>query len=240
MDYNYKKLSDHSLKVLLGQHTSLRYEAQLELLQELEHRKGTPAELEELSKELERKKIYLKSLGFLDEMGYTVTTVEDTTYIKRRLDSQIIELVSIVLGVVLVFVGMYGLLNLYYLFTGDAGAGLQSLIFNGLFVFLGYKGFQMLGGLPRFINNWGMEFSFSSKQVQLRKRIDFKKETSIGNPEDVQLEQTEETLLLKFKDEIVFVANPKSFTQSATLKSMLYSIQKGEVPQQYEEATYVS
>ena len=240
MDYRYDTLSDHSLKTLLQQHTSLRYEAQLELVEELQKRNVSEEDLQELQDELERKKGYLKSLGFLKEMGYDVTTQGDTTHIKRRFCPQVTELAALVLGVVLVFVGMYGILNLYYLFTGDEGSGLQALLFNVFFVIMGFKGFQMLGGFPRFINNFGMQFSFSSKQVQLEKRVDFKIESSTGAPAEVHLEETEDALLLKFKKETVFVAHPKSFTQRATLYSLLESIQKGEVPQHYQQANYAS
>lgn len=240
MDYQYHKLSDHSLKVLLGRHEALRYEAQLELWEELQMRSISAEELSPLKLELERKKHFLKSLGFLKEIGYEFSTTDNITTIKRRLWPQIVDVASIVVGVLLVFVGVYGVLNLYYLFTGDDGAGLQALIVNVLFLFMGYKGFQMLGGLSRFVNHFGMTFSFSEENIILKKRLEFKLEEVTGLPSEVHLEEQEELLLLKLRDEIILTGNPKSFVQRSTLESLLGSIQNGEVPQQYQQENYVS
>lgn len=225
MDYRYNTLSDHSLQALLQQHTSLRYEAQLELIEELKNRSVSPEMLEELEATLVVKKQFLESLGFLDEMGFKVENDGVTATITRKFWSQVTELASIIVGAVLVFVGAYGVINLYNYFTIDDGASdLQMLIFNGFFAFLGIKGFQMLGGLPRFINNLGMKFNFSEAGVTLVKRIEFSKETITGKPNEVTIEETEDMLILKLKDEVVMMANPKSFVQRATLDIIIESL----------------
>ena len=240
MKYNYNQLSDHSLEVLLKRFKSLRYEAQIELLEEAKRRELAVDMISPLEAELERRKIAVKELGYLAQMGYDVQTNGTTTIIKRKSSFLVIEILSVLLGVVLVFVGMYGLISFYFIFTTEGDAGLQGLIVNTLLVFLGLQGFKMLRGLPRFIDNWGMKFSFSEKNVQLVKRIEFAKETFKGTASEVSLEESENTLVLLFNEERVIVGNPKSFIQHATLQSLLESIQNGSVPAFDKNATYVS
>ncbi len=229
MDYKYNTLSDHSLNTLLQQHTSLRYEAQLELIEELNIREFSSEILTPLEATLVQKKEFLASLGFLDEMGFKLTTDGANNTIARKFWPQVTEIGSIILGAILVFVGVYGAINLYSYFTQDLGEGLDVLIFNLFYVFLGFKGFQMLGGLSRFINNAGMKFSFSEANVTLVKRVEFSKETFTGKPGEVTIEETEDTLILKFQEQTVLVANPKSFVQRETLKILLENLSNNKI-----------
>ncbi len=229
MDYKYNTLSDHSLNALLQQHTSLRYSAQLELLEELKGRDFSSEIVSPLAQTLVQKREFLVSLGFMDEMGFKVTADGIKTTICRKLWPQVTEIASIIVGAILVFVGVYGVINLYNYFTGDVDGGLEVLLFNVFFTFLGFKGFQMLGGLSRFINNFGMEFSFSEANVALVKRVDLKKERFTGKSNEVTLEEREDTLELKFKDQTVLVANPKSFVQRETLKILLEKLENNQV-----------
>lgn len=163
----YKHHTERELFAVLEQSTKLTYEAQLNLSKEIRKRSlGVSTDV--LDAQILENEKAIHSFENLKDLGFTFHQDEVTGVItiKRATMAKVMDIVSIVLGGVLLLGGLIYFWLLIAVFFGDNEFTLSNLFLYVLMISAGMLGFKMLNGVHRFLDY--IDFSLVQSGDKLR------------------------------------------------------------------------
>ena len=212
----YDHQSDYELKRLLGQYEMLTFQSQIELKREL-GRRVNDLDTSPLENAIAIKTEDIKNLDYLKDLGFMYHENANGFSIKRTRKAVWYDVASIIVGIVLIYVGLKGVLSLSGLFFGDAPFSLFPFLGGLAMTVLGLTGLKMLSGMMRLFDYLGFELSKDASAIHFCKRIDFKTECTTEETSSVELVEIENTLVLTISDTEVMAADRSNLVQRMTI-----------------------
>ena len=221
----YLNKSNKELLDLLNQHVTLTFESQLKLKKELQERNLT-TNIETLNTTINKKIEEIKNLKHIKDLGFKIEETSDTFKVTRTLKAIIIDIIAILLGVLFVALGIYGVLLLFSTFSNDNSDFSISQLIKGLTMSgLGLIGIKFLSAIKRLFDYIGFELSNSNNKITLIKRNDLKLELINESPYSLNLSEEGDKLVLKLEDIDTISGISKNITQKMTLQVLLEKLQ---------------
>lgn len=217
----YKHHSGRELVAVLENTSKLTYEAQLNLLKEIQKR-DVAVDTTMLQEEIALKEAAITNLEYLKDLGFraTVDLQLRKLEVQRTGHAKLMDGVSTVVGFVLALLGLIGFWLLMAVFFGDNEFSLGKLIGYGFLILAGGIGFKMLSGINRFLDYRNFSLVQSGSTIKLKHQ---------GNSEtysiaDVHLSQTDEELVFMLDDKEVIHASAHNLKQKLTLQELVHKI----------------
>lgn len=216
----YKDNTNNELLSLLDRYKSLTFPAQIELQKELINR-DLIDNLHDLNSSITDKISDIKSMNYLSDIGFEMKDNEESIEITRTRKAIIIDLISIILGFILSFIGLLGFISLIGSFFTENEFNLFSLVMNIFQISLGILGFKILNGFKRFIDYLDFKLTIKNEIVTLEKRFDLKLTTLVQNVSHLSLDKQSDKLVLRLDDYDILGANPKNIIQKMTITELV-------------------
>lgn len=216
----YKSHTDREILTILEESGKLTYDAQRNLLKELNARSLGVATTH-LEKLLQEKEIAIRNLDYLKELGFTYHKDNSTglVTVRRATSAKVMDIVSIVVGGVLFIVGLIYFWLLVKVFFGDNEFTLGGLLWYVLVIAAGLIGFRMLGGIHRFLDYKGFSLTKSQQHILIRKG-GVAGEQNVSASE-LKLEEQEDELILMAGDIEIMRSTENNLVHKTTLESLL-------------------
>jgi len=219
------KQSTEELLDLLNQHVTLTFESQLSLKKELQERNLT-TNIETLNTTINKKVEEIKNLKHIKDLGFKIEKTSDTFKVSRTLKAIIIDIIAILLGVLFVALGIYGVLLLFSTFSNDnSNFSISQLVIGLVMSKLGLTGIKFLSAIKRLFDYIGFELSNSNNKITLIKRNDLKLELINESPYSLNLSEEGDKLVLKLGDIDTISGISKNITQKMTLQVLFEKLQ---------------
>lgn len=221
----YLNKSNKELLDLLNQHVTLTFESQLSLKKELQERNLT-TNIETLNTTINKKVEEIKNLKHIKDLGFKIEKTSDTFKVSRTLKAIIIDIIAILLGVLFVALGIYGVLLLFSTFNNDnSNFSISQLVIGLVMSKLGLTGIKFLSAIKRLFDYIGFELSNSNNKITLIKRNDLKLELINESPYSLNLSEEGDKLVLKLGDIDTISGISKNITQKMTLQVLFEKLQ---------------
>ncbi|UOB17859.1 hypothetical protein [Abyssalbus ytuae] len=214
----YQHTEQSHLEELFEKSPKLTYTAKIELKNELEKRKII--EVEPLVSLINYETDEIKSLKFLEDIGFTIKKNDDGIIITRTKYAITLDIIAVILGLILVVAGIFNLVSAFASFFSDSNFNMSGFLINILFVVIGGYGFKMLSGINRLLEFSGFKLIAVQDIITLQKRFDLKLQTVERSKTDLKLVSNSTGLMLELDDIEVFSANPESPVQTLTMKAL--------------------
>lgn len=220
----YSKHSDYELSTIFDKRSCLTLSSQIELRDEYKIRNGEE-EIVVLDTIIDSKIEEIKNFKHLKDLGFRVTIEENTIQLFRTTMAKIWDVVSIVVGLLLLFVGVIGLGSIIAEFNNDDELNLLMVGLNIFMVLLGITGLKMLSGFNRLIDYLNFKLIAYPNEIILHKlSANLKTEVREDKSSDLQITNDSEVLVMRFGNEIIMKADANNFTQKMTIIELLERI----------------
>lgn len=216
----YKNHTPREIVAVLEHSDKLTYEAKLNLLDTIRNR-SIDVSTEKLEEQIAQKEAAIANLENLEELGfhYEENTTTGEIVVKRTSKAKIMDIISILLGVLLSLVGLIAFWLLVAIFTGENEFGLDKLFMYVLMITAGLVGFKMLSGIERFLDFNSFLLTKSGDEVTIKKGGLSGAQTYLSSQLGIEEEEGE---LVFHIDDIEFIrANQDNLVQRRTLETLL-------------------
>ncbi len=221
----YSDKTTKELREVLGQYQMLTFESQLILNQELTTR-NLAVDRSDLESAIGDKLHQIKNLEYLKDFGFTAEFTEDGVIVTRTTKAIIMDVLAIIIGLAVFFIGVYGIGSLVAMFVNGDDFNVFSLAINFAMASLVFNGFKFFNGIKRLIDYSGFRLSNTNGVITLKKRFDIKLEEIKATPSDLQLEEEEEEMVLRLGEELILNSNAENIVQRMTLEELTKVLQK--------------
>ncbi|RMB62917.1 hypothetical protein EAX61_04910 [Dokdonia sinensis] len=217
----YKDHSGRELIVVLDNASKLTYEAQLNLLKEI-NKRGLVLDTKILEEEIAQKETAIKNFEYLYDLGFQVTVDSSSQglTVLRTGHAKLMDVVSTLIGFVLSLLGLLGFWLLMAIFFGNNEFALGKLIGYGLLIVVGGIGFKMLSGINRFLDYQNFSLVQQGSSIVLKHQGN----TNTYTTADMSLQEVEEDLILMLGDEEIIYASAQNLKQKLTLQELVHKI----------------
>ncbi|WP_396636818.1 hypothetical protein [Maribacter sp. R77961] len=221
----YSDKTTKELREVLGQYQMLTFESQLILNQELTTR-NLAVDRSDLELAIGDKLHQIKNLEYLKDFGFNAEFTEDGVIVTRTTKAIIMDVLAIIIGLAVFFIGVYGIGSLVAMFVNGDDFNVFSLAINFAMASLVFNGFKFFNGIKRLIDYSGFRLSNTNGVITLKKRFDLKLEEIKATPSDLQLEEEEEEMVLRLGEELILNSNAENIVQRMTLEELTKVLQK--------------
>lgn len=212
----YSHQSNYELERLLGQFEMLTFQSQIELKKELEQRRHN-LDTAALENAIIKKREDILNLEYLDDLGFTYVENSDGFSVKRTNKAAWFDIASVLVGFLLIYVGLIGVISLSGLFFGDDEFSLFGFLVPLAMAVIGLTGVKMLSGLSRLFDYSGFELTKSASAIRFCKRVEFKTECTTEDASSVELMEIEDSLVLTIAETEVMAADRDNLVQRMTI-----------------------
>ena len=221
----YSNKTTKELRAVLGQYQMLTFESQLILNQELKER-NLAVDRSELETTISEKLNQIKNLEYLKDFGFNAQFTDDGVVVTRTTKAIVMDVLAIIIGLIVFFIGVYGIGSLVSMFVNSNDFNVFSLAINFAMASLVFNGFRFFNGIQRFINYSGFRLSNANGTITLKKRFDLKLEEVKAAQSDLQLEEEEEEMVLRLGEHDILTSNAENIVQRMTLEALTKVLQK--------------
>jgi hypothetical protein len=221
----YSEKSDKELLGILEGYSLLTFESQLLLKQELVKRNLTQ-NISGLDQAISDKVTGIKNLEYLKDYGL-VAHKNNGLVIKRTTKALFTDVLAVILGLVVFFIGIYGIVNLVMTFINAEELDVFTLAVKFGVAALVIIGLSFLSGLKRLFDFSGFELSNKGNEISLRKRFDVKLEEVKAHPEALILTEEDDLIQLKLGEEIILTSTTKNLVQKMTIEELAKQLKNG-------------
>ena len=215
----YSDRTNSELIKILDQHSLLTFEAQLSLQDELQKR-TVVVDLSGLETTIANKLAQINNLEFLKDFGFQANKTADGLTVTRTTKALLTDVLAVIVGLLVFFLGIYGCINLAYTFINGDELDVFTLAYKFAMASLVFIGISFFSGLKRLFDFYGFELRKMNGLVSLKKRFDVKLEEVKVNPSDIHLDTNEDILSLKLGYDTIFTSNGGNLIQTLTLKEL--------------------
>ncbi|WP_324025277.1 hypothetical protein QSV08_19025 [Maribacter sp. BPC-D8] len=215
----YSDRTNSELIEILDQHSLLTFEAQLNLQDELQKR-TVVVDLSGLETTIANKLAQINNLEYLKDFGFQANKTADGLTVTRTTKALLTDVLAVIVGLLVFFLGIYGCINLVYTFINGDELDVFTLAYKFAMASLVFIGISFFSGLQRLFDFYGFELSKLNGLVTLKKRFDVKLEEIKVNPSDIHLDSDHDLLSLKLGHDTIFTSNGGNLIQSLTLKEL--------------------
>lgn len=221
----YSEKSNKELMELIDISHLLTFESQLSLRDEFRNR-GIPADLSRLETAIAKTEEGIGHLEFLNDMGFVATETDKGWSVKRLGKAILLDLFSVIMGLVVFLIGVYGIASLVAVFVNGTDIDVFSLGINLAMASLVLTGFKFFNGLRRLFDFMGFALLTENTKVTLKKRFDLGLEHIEKTTQDLHLAYDDEVISLMLDDVTVFKANGADLVQHLTMERLLQALKK--------------
>jgi hypothetical protein len=221
----YSDKTTKELREVLGQYQMLTFESQLILNQELTTR-NLAVDRSDLESAIGDKLHQIKNLEYLKDFGFNAEFTDDGVIVTRTTKAIIMDVLAIIIGLAVFFIGVYGIGSLVAMFVNGDDFNVFSLAINFAMASLVFNGFKFFNGIKRLIDYSGFRLSNTNGVITLKKRFDLKLEEIKATPSDLQLEEEEDEMVLRLGEELILNSNAENIVQRMTLEELTKVLQK--------------
>ncbi|UWX54541.1 hypothetical protein NYZ99_16785 [Maribacter litopenaei] len=215
----YKDKTDKELLEVLDQNSQLTFESQLILKEEIKER-GIIADTSELDAAIKDKISRIKNFEYLKDFGFKAETTDNKFLITRTMNATLTDVFAFILGLVIFFVGVNGVVNLVMTFINGDEVDVFTLAVKFAMAGLIFVGIRFFSGLKRLFDYTGFELARTGEDITLKKRFDIKLEEIKAKASDLFLDREEDELELKLGNEVIFTSNAENLVQRMTLEEL--------------------
>ncbi|PIB26317.1 hypothetical protein [Maribacter sp. 4G9] len=215
----YKDKTDKELLEVLEQYAMLTFESQLILKDEIRER-GIIADTAGLDAAIDDKISRIKNFEYLKDFGFKAETMADKFLVTRTLNATLTDVFAVILGLVLFFLGVNGVVNLVMTFVNGDEIDVFTLAVKFAMAGLVFVGIKFFSGLKRLFDYTGFELARTDGDITLKKRFDIKLEEIKAKASDLFLDRNEDDLMLKLGNEVIFTSNAQNLVQRMTLEEL--------------------
>ncbi|KAA2219750.1 MULTISPECIES: hypothetical protein [Maribacter] len=215
----YKDKTDKELLEVLEQYSQLTFESQLSLKDEISTR-GLIADTSELDAAIEDKISRIKNFEFLKDFGFKAETTNTKFLVTRTLNATLTDVFAVILGLIIFFLGVNGVVNLIMTFVNGDEIDVFTLAVKFAMAGLVFVGIKFFSGLKRLFDYSGFELARTDGDITLKKRFDIKLEEIRAKASDLFLDREEDELELKLGNQVIFSSNAENLVQRMTLEEL--------------------
>ncbi|WP_405384285.1 hypothetical protein [Maribacter sp. LLG6340-A2] len=215
----YSNRTNSELIEIMNQHSLLTFEAQLSLQDELQKR-AVVVDMSDLNATIANKRAQIQNLEYLKDFGFQANITDDGLIVTRTNKALFTDVLAVVVGLLVFFLGIYGCINLVYTFINGEELDVFTLAYKFAMAGLLFIGLSFFSGLQRLFDFYGFELRKVNGSMTLKKRFDVKLEEVNIDPADVHLEEDEDILALKLGRETIFTSNSGNLIQTLTLQNL--------------------
>lgn len=217
----YSSKTDKELLELLEQYSMLTFESQLILKSEIDKRKLSGADVSGLEKAISEKLQKIKNLEYLKDFGFKAASNNEGVVVTRTTNAVLTDVFAVILGLVIFFVGINGIIDLVFTFMNGEELDVFTLAMKLAVASLIFIAIRFFGGIGRLFDYWGFELSNLQGVITLKKRFDVKLEEIKASASELLLETQDDNLGLKLKDRTIFTSNADNLVQRMTLEELV-------------------
>lgn len=219
----YKDKTEKELRELFKIQENLTFESKLRLRDEINSR-ALDLDLSELNNFINKKEFEVESLKYLKRAGFRITSDDGFINIYRTTEAKILDLFAFLLGIILCFIGLAGILELFSFFVNDIDFEIATFIYYGSKIALGIIGIGFLNGIKRLINYSGFEVSKIKGLIILSKRVDVKLTKIQLDKSFLSLNEDENQLVLKLDNYDIMSVSNDNMIQKMTLNYLFRAL----------------
>ena len=215
----YSDKSTKELLELLGQFHLLTFESQLSLNEAFTSR-NIHVDKSDLELAIKTKVDQINNLEYLKDLGFHATMQSDKITVTRTSGAILTDVVAVVFGAIVFFIGVYGVGSLVSMFVNGGEINVFSLAVNFALSSLVLTGFRFFNGIKRLFDFSGFRLSNQEGDITLKKRFDLRLEEIKEKTSELFLENHEEKLVLKLGQHTVFNSNGANLIQRLTMQQL--------------------
>jgi hypothetical protein len=215
----YSNRTNIELIEILGQHSLLTFESQLNLRDELKKREMV-ADTTGLEASISQKLAEIKNFDYLKDFGFKAERSNDGLIVTRTNKAVMTDVFAIIMGLIVFLVGIYGCINLVMTFINGDELDVFTLAFKFAMAALVFIGISFFSGLKRLFDYAGFKLTNLQGMITLKKRFDVRLEEVKANTTDLFLETDQDTLFLKLGNQTIFTSNADNLIQTLTLQEL--------------------
>ena len=215
----YSNRTNIELIEILGQHSLLTFESQLNLRDELKKREMA-ADTTGLEASIAQKLAEIRNFDYLKDFGFKAERSNDGLIVTRTNKAVMTDVFAIIMGLIVFLVGIYGCINLVMTFINGDELDVFTLAFKFAMAALVFIGISFFSGLKRLFDYAGFKLTNLQGMITLKKRFDVRLEEVKANTTDLFLETDEDTLFLKLGNQTIFTSNADNLIQTLTLQEL--------------------
>ncbi len=215
----YSNRTNIELIEILGQHSLLTFESQLNLRDELQKREMV-TDTKGLQASIAQKLAEIKNLDYLKDFGFKAERSQDGVTVTRTNRAIITDVFAIIMGLIIFLVGIYGCIDLVMTFINGDELDVFTLAFKFAMAALVFIGISFFSGLKRLFDYAGFKLTNLQGMITLKKRFDVRLEEIKASATDLFLETDEDTLFLKLGNQTIFTSNADNLIQTLTLQEL--------------------
>lgn len=215
----YNDKTDKEILEVLEQHALLTFESQLQLKEEI-NRRGLSLDISSLDAAIDDKIARIKNFEHLKDFGFKAETIDNKFLVTRTLNAILTDVFAVLLGLVIFFIGVNGIINLIMIFINGDEIDVFTLAVKFAMAGLIFIGIRFFSGLKRLFDYAGFELARKDGDITLKKRFDVKLEEIKAKASDLFLERKEDDLELKLGNQVVFTSNAENLVQRMTLEEL--------------------
>lgn len=204
---------------VLEQHSQLTFESQLTLREEIKKR-GVIVDTTDLDAAIADKIARINNFEYLKDFGFKAEATDNNFKVTRTLNATLTDVFAVILGLVVFFIGVNGVVNLVMTFVNGDEVDVFTLAVKFAMAGLIFVGIRFFSGLKRLFDYSGFELTRTDGDITLKKRFDIKLEEIKAKASDLFLDREEDDLELKLGNEVIFTSNAENLVQRMTLEEL--------------------
>jgi len=225
MNY-YSQLTNDEILNVLNKYDLLTFNAKVKLKEELSKREKINKNEKIILLDKSIKSFYkkIKNLEFFDKIGYKIKWLDqDSFQVTRSNKAIIIDLLTIFIGFILIFISMIFLLTTFFnYYIDDYQINFFILIIS---IFSCIQGFRFLNnGLIRFIDNYRFNFFVNKNEIRLTKFMGYKIREFINDTSSVYIEKSYNETFIKSNNIEIFKVSSKNLISKLTLEAIIKKV----------------
>ncbi len=221
----YSEKSDKELLGILEGYSLLTFESQLLLKQELVKR-NLIQNISGLNQAISDKLTGIKNLEYLKDYGL-IAHKDNGLVVKRTTKALLTDVLAVILGLIVFFIGIYGIVNLVMTFINAEELDVFTLAVKFGVAAMVIIGLSFLNGLRRLFDFSGFELSNKGNEISLRKRFDVKLEEVKAHSEALNLTEEDDLMQLKLGDQVILTSTTQNLVQKMTLEELAKQLKNG-------------
>jgi len=222
----YSNKTTKELRAVLEQYPMLTFESQLMLRQELNNR-NLAVDRNELESAINAKLLRIKNLDYLSDLGFKAFFANDGLVVTRTTKAVVTDVLAVLIGLIVFFVGVYGIGSLVAMFINGDDFNVFSLTINFAMASLVFNGFRFFNGIKRLIDYSGFRLSSTNGVIRLKKRFDLSLEELKATPNDLEVFEAKEEMELRLGTHMILNANADNHVQRMTVEALYKGLKRG-------------
>ena len=215
----YSNKTTKELFEVLEQYKMLTFESQLILKKELVSRDLATGN-SELETAINTKLNQIKNLDYLTDLGFYAVINGEGIIVKRTTKAIVMDVLAVIVGLVVFFIGVYGVGSLVSMFVNGDDFNVFSLAINFAMASLVLNGFKFLNGIKRLFDFAGFQLSNSNGVITLKKRFDLRLEEIKEKASELLLDLEEDEMVLRLGEHVILNANAENVIQRLTIEEL--------------------